>query len=233
MFQRKTSSYQLVPDVLSIHSISMILTLNQWWWTYQEFSKTFFSALEYISVSQCYSHMSIICPSYFHGLFLQERMRKKKAREPKKISKTARKLRGATVLFWTYFLGESWKWGTSSQDFAEDAVVVAVVAVVAAVVVVDVEEIVLGIYIIYPTDYAYNYIYMELLYDTVLNICYEYFLWYVCSLLELVTGCEPIACLELITITLLLMFDSLTTHSRIELYPPPVDEMFTCEYSLW
>ena len=102
--------------------------------------------------------MSIICPSYFHGLFLQERMRKKKTREPKKISKTARKLRGATVLFWTYFLGESWKWGTSSQDFAEDAVVVAVVAVVAAVVV-DVEEIVLGIYIIYPTDYAYNYIY--------------------------------------------------------------------------
>ena len=74
---------------------------------------------------------------------------------------------------------------------------------------------------------------MELLYDTVLNICYEYFLWYVCSLLELVTGCEPIACLELIMITLLLMFDSLTTHSRIELYPPPVDEMFTCEYSLW
>jgi hypothetical protein len=100
-------------------------------------------------------------------------MRKKKAREPKNSSKSARKLRGATVLFWTYFLGESWKWGTSSQDFAEDAVVVAVVA---AVVVVDVEEIVLGIYIIYPTDYAYNYIYMELLYDTVLNICYEYFL---------------------------------------------------------
>ena len=34
---------------------------------------------------------------------------------------------------WTYFLGEKNTWGTSSQEFAEHAVVVAVVAVVVVV----------------------------------------------------------------------------------------------------